>query len=91
MELTHSRGVIITEWISTFGGTHKCGCTEQGRLPLSEKTIPEPKDRDHRRQGWGRSSGMASAVVGGKEEGGRDESPWGPMTWVLLRRVHGGA
>ena len=34
---------------------------------------------------------MASAVVGGKEEGGRDESPWGPMTWVLLRRVHGGA
>ena len=53
--------------------------------------MPEPKDRDRIRQGWGRSSGMASAMVGGKEEGGRDESPWGPMTWVLLRRVHGGA
>lgn len=42
-----------------------------GALPLSEKTMPEPKDRDRIRRGWGRSSGMASAVVGGKEEGGR--------------------
>lgn len=37
---------------STLEGTHKCGCTEQGRLPLSEKTMPEPKDRDAVRRGW---------------------------------------
>ena len=42
------------------------------------------------RQDWGRNSGMALAVVSGKEEGSRDESLWGPMTWVLLRHVHGG-
>lgn len=74
MELTYSRGVIITEWISTLRDS-QVWVHRGGALPLSEKTMPEPKDRDRIRRGWGRSSGMASAVVGGKEEAGRDESP----------------